>query len=84
VYLTRLWIFIMTDHPLAYVLGGSVRAQRLCPQIAAWVAQIGRARSALEIELVDLADWPLPLTMSRAFRPWGFMRARTRKPGATR
>ncbi len=39
---------------------GSVRAGRLCPTIAAWVAGIGRASTNLNYELVDLADWSLP------------------------
>ena len=42
------------------VLMGSTRAGRVCPRIAAWVAQIGRGATALDYEIVDLADWPLP------------------------
>ena len=40
---------------------GSVWAKRLCPDIAAWVADIGRGRSSLAFETVDLAEWPLPM-----------------------
>lgn len=44
------------------VIVGSVRAQRLCPQIAAWVAEIGREILVDgDLELVDLKDWPLPM-----------------------
>ena len=43
------------------VIVGSVRAKRLCPDIAAWVADIGRRRSSLSLETVDLAEWPLPM-----------------------
>jgi len=43
------------------VILGSVRTGRLCPDIAAWVAAIGRAATGLNYELVDLADWPLPM-----------------------
>ncbi len=39
---------------------GSTRAGRLCPAIATWVADIGRAYASFTLELVDLADWPLP------------------------
>jgi len=40
---------------------GSVRARRICPQIAEWVAEIGRECIASEFELVDLRDWPLAM-----------------------
>jgi NAD(P)H-dependent FMN reductase len=49
--------------PVAEVLVvmGSVRAGRLCPQIASWVIDIASAASIMKYELVDLADWPLPM-----------------------
>lgn len=40
---------------------GRLRAGRICPQIAHWVAWIGRYRTDLVFEIVDLADWPLPM-----------------------
>jgi len=40
---------------------GSTRAKRLCPAIARWVAGIAHAGTGLDAELVDLADWPLPM-----------------------
>jgi NAD(P)H-dependent FMN reductase len=40
---------------------GSVRAGRLSPQIADWIARIGRAATKLSYEVVDLAEWPLPM-----------------------
>lgn len=43
------------------VIIGSTRAQRLGPQIAAWVAEIGRAALPGRLELLDLRDWPLPM-----------------------
>jgi len=43
------------------VVMGSVRAARLCPRIASWVIDIAVAASTSKYELVDLADWPLPL-----------------------
>jgi NAD(P)H-dependent FMN reductase len=51
----------MTDSAIVQVILGSVRAERLCPRIASWVADIGRAHTALQLELVDLADWRLPM-----------------------
>ncbi|HTV89106.1 MAG TPA: NAD(P)H-dependent oxidoreductase [Stellaceae bacterium] len=43
------------------VIAGSTRARRICPQIAAWVTEIGRATIPALFELVDLRDWPLPM-----------------------
>jgi NAD(P)H-dependent FMN reductase len=43
------------------VIVGSTRARRIAPQIAAWVADVGRKTIAGEIEVVDLKDWPLPM-----------------------
>lgn len=40
---------------------GSVRAGRICPVVAEWVAQIGRAHHDADYEIVDLLDWPLPM-----------------------
>jgi NAD(P)H-dependent FMN reductase len=51
-----------TNRPAVLVIMGSVRAGRLCPTIASWVIGIGRASTSLSYELVDLADWPLPLS----------------------
>lgn len=43
------------------VIIGSVRARRICPQIAQWVAAVGRETISADIEVVDLKDWPLPM-----------------------
>jgi NAD(P)H-dependent FMN reductase len=43
------------------VIMGSARAQRICPQIAQWVARVGRETTARDFEIVDLRDWPLPM-----------------------
>jgi len=40
---------------------GSVRAGRHCSRIASWVIDLAKASSNLTYELVDLADWPLPM-----------------------
>jgi NAD(P)H-dependent FMN reductase len=39
---------------------GSTRAGRLCPKIAAWVISV--AQADVNYELIDLADWHLPMT----------------------
>ena len=44
------------------VVVGSVRARRIGPQIAEWVAQIGRDVVGAQFEVVDLRDWPLPMS----------------------
>jgi NAD(P)H-dependent FMN reductase len=43
------------------VVLGSVRAGRRCPQIAAWLIDIAAAAGSLHYEILDLADWPLPM-----------------------
>jgi NAD(P)H-dependent FMN reductase len=48
--------------PSVLVIMGSTRANRLCPTIASWVIGIAQAATSLNFELVDLADWPLPMT----------------------
>jgi NAD(P)H-dependent FMN reductase len=48
--------------PTVLVIIGSIRAVRRCPQIASWVVDIAEKSSSLNYELVDLADWPLPMT----------------------
>ena len=43
------------------VIGGSVRAQRICIQISDWVAQLGRETTGGAFEVVDLRKWRLPM-----------------------
>jgi NAD(P)H-dependent FMN reductase len=43
------------------VIIGSVRPQRICPQVAEWVAQVGREATSHQFEVVDLRDFPLPM-----------------------
>jgi NAD(P)H-dependent FMN reductase len=44
------------------VIIGSTRAQRIGPQVAGWVAEIGReGLPSARFEVVDLKDWPLPM-----------------------
>jgi NAD(P)H-dependent FMN reductase len=51
----------MIHRPRLLVIAGSVRPQRICVQVAEWVAAIGREAMAAELELADLRDWPLPM-----------------------
>lgn len=41
------------------VIAGSVRPTRICLEVAGWV--MAQSVADLTLELVDLADWPLPL-----------------------
>jgi NAD(P)H-dependent FMN reductase len=43
------------------VIIGSVRARRIGPVIAHWVAAVGRETGLETLEVVDLRDWPLPM-----------------------
>jgi NAD(P)H-dependent FMN reductase len=57
---------MQTDHEMSneknvLLIMGSTRAGRICPKITEWVAQIGHAHTDLHYDVVDLADWPLPM-----------------------
>lgn len=43
------------------VIAGSVRPRRISPQIAQWIATLGRSQNDDTFEVVDLRDWPLPM-----------------------
>ena len=43
------------------VIAASVRPKRIAPQVAAWVAALGREAMDEVFEVVDLKDWPLPM-----------------------
>lgn len=43
------------------VITGSTRPGRINPQVAKWVAGIAAERPELEVEVVDIADYNLPL-----------------------
>ena len=43
------------------VIVGSLRPKRIAPQIAEWVAEVGRETTGAAFEVVDLKDWPLPM-----------------------
>ena len=51
----------MDSRSTVLLIMGSTRASRICPRIAEWVARIGRACNDHVYEVVDLADWPLPM-----------------------
>lgn len=43
------------------VIIGSIRENRSTPQIAKWIASVAAETEGNEVELVDLADYPMPL-----------------------
>lgn len=52
----------MSENPQILVIMGSVRKNRLCPEIAKWVARLGEeAVRGGVFEIVDLRDWPLSM-----------------------
>jgi NAD(P)H-dependent FMN reductase len=57
------WLHIacMIHTSKVLVIAGSVRPRRICPQIAAWVAQVGQESVPASFEVVDLREWPLPM-----------------------
>ncbi|MEU2877603.1 MULTISPECIES: NAD(P)H-dependent oxidoreductase [unclassified Streptomyces] len=52
-------------HKLVIVVG-SVREGRFGPVVASWVAEQARAHGAFEVEVVDLADFDIPLALPAA------------------
>lgn len=61
------------------VIMGSTRAGRVCPTIAEWIAQRGRAHTDFRYEIVDLAHWTLPMDDEPAIPSTGrYTQAHTR------
>ncbi|KUL31154.1 NADPH-dependent FMN reductase [Streptomyces regalis] len=54
----------MTENPIKLaVLVGSVRDARFGPTVANWFVQQAERHQSVSVDLVDLADFPLPLQM---------------------
>jgi NAD(P)H-dependent FMN reductase len=51
----------MSEQKSVLLIMGSTRAGRVCPNLAAWIAQLGQAQTKFSYEIVDLADWRLPM-----------------------
>jgi NAD(P)H-dependent FMN reductase len=51
----------MDRKPTVLLIMGSTRANRICPKIAQWAAEIGRSCNDHAYDIVDLADWHLPM-----------------------
>jgi NAD(P)H-dependent FMN reductase len=63
-----------------YVIVGSTRPRRICPEVARWVAEVGAGLGDWRLELVDLKDWPLPMDDEEDVpaRGAGYAKAHTR------
>lgn len=48
-------------NPRFLIIIGSTRRQRIGPDVARWVEQIGMESVSATFEIVDLRDWPLPM-----------------------
>lgn len=51
---------VMKQNTVLLIMG-STRAGRKCPQVTAWVKSIAEASSDFVYEIVDLAQWSLPM-----------------------
>lgn len=62
----------MSSKPRIGVIVGSTREGRFAEKAASWIAEAARARGDLEIEVLDLKDFPLPFfeeALSPAWAP---------------
>jgi NAD(P)H-dependent FMN reductase len=50
----------MDRNQTVLLIMGSTRAGRICPRVTQWVAQIGRACTLFDYQIIDLAEWLLP------------------------
>jgi NAD(P)H-dependent FMN reductase len=51
----------MTTKAKVLLIMGSTRAGRICPVLTEWVADIGRLITSADYEVIDLANWKLPM-----------------------
>jgi NAD(P)H-dependent FMN reductase len=47
--------------PTIIVIMGSTRAQRIGPDVARWVVELGEGAMAAAFEIIDLREWHLPM-----------------------
>jgi NAD(P)H-dependent FMN reductase len=60
----------MTTKPRIAVIVGSIRPNRQGDKPAQWIADLARERGDLDVEIVDLKDYPLPLFDAPASDLW--------------
>ena len=59
------------SRPKIGIVIGSTRAARFGDKPAQWIAEIAKARGDLDIEIVDLRDYPLPFFEEDMSPAWG-------------
>lgn len=58
------------SNPKIAIIVGSTRAARFADKPTAWIAEIAKARGDLDIEIVDLRDYPMPFFDEVASNAW--------------
>jgi NAD(P)H-dependent FMN reductase len=53
----------MSEHSRLVIVLGSVREGRFGPVVASWLAEQARAYGGFDVEVVDLADFEIPLSL---------------------
>jgi NAD(P)H-dependent FMN reductase len=56
----------MTEHSKLVIVIGSVREGRFGPVVASWIADRAREHAGFDVEVVDLADLEIPLSLPAA------------------
>ncbi|MGX5849764.1 NADPH-dependent FMN reductase [Mesorhizobium sp. PL10] len=56
--------------PKIAIVVGSTRAARFADVPAQWIAKIAKAHADIDVEIVDLRDWPLPFFDEVASSAW--------------
>ena len=57
--------------PKIAIVVGSTRPNRFADKPVAWLAEIAKKRSDVDVEIVDLKDYPMPLFAEPKSPKWG-------------
>jgi NAD(P)H-dependent FMN reductase len=57
--------------PKIAIVVGSTRANRFADKPVAWLVEIAKARADVDVEIVDLKDYPMPLFAEPKSPKWG-------------
>ena len=70
--------------PKIAIIIGSTRDSRFGDKPAKWVHEFASARDDIDIEIVDLKDWPLPFFNEVASNAWSRRRTKSASAGRRR